>query len=88
MPDEYKIYVVNFSEGAVVDETFDPFYSREEAIRAANDRVAVDRSDNVTGVGYEVVVPESARVSRVIYWTAHTGNGVVDAGEGEPPWHE
>src|ERR687884_693871 len=69
MAGEYKVYVVNFNEGSVVDETFDPLYTREEAIRRADEFVASDRNDNSTGLGYEVVVSETERISRVVYWT-------------------
>ena len=86
MPDEYKVRVVDLGEGEVVDETFDPLYSREEAVRAADDRAAADRGDNASGLGYEVVVARGGDASRVIYWAAHTGGGVVDSGTNDPPW--
>jgi hypothetical protein len=86
---EYKVLVVDLDEDEVVDETFDPLYTREAAISVADARVAIDRDENVTGLGYEVVVHEGEDVfSRAVYWTAHAGDGVVNSGEGAPPWEE
>jgi hypothetical protein len=85
---EHKVLVVDLDESEVVDETFDPLYSREEAISVAEARVAIDQDENVTGLGYEVVVHEGEDVSRVVYWTAYVGDGVVNSGEGAPPWEE
>jgi hypothetical protein len=83
----YRVYVVNFREGLVVDEE-GPFDARDEAISAAEGYAARDRDDRVTGLGYEVVVPVRANLSQIVFWTAHSGDGVVDSGEGQPPWEE
>ena len=88
MEDEYKVYVVDLGEGSVVvDETFDPLHTYEEAVDAADGCAAEDRDDDATGLAYEVVALEGGRVSDVVYWTMHRGGGVVDSGVDVPPWH-
>ena len=88
MEDEYKVYVVDLGEGSVVvDETFDPLHTYEEAIDVADGCAAEDRDDDATDLAYEVVALEGGRVSDVVYWTMHRGGGVVDSGVDVPPWH-
>ncbi len=83
----YKVWVVTFDQGSVIDES-GPFDTRDGAINTADEYAASDRDENVTGLGYEVLLPKSERISRVVYWTAHVGDGAVDTGVGEPPWHD
>ena len=84
---EYKVCVVNFRGGSVVDES-GPFDTEAEAINTAEEYAASDRTENATGLGYEVLVAESEHISRVVYWAVHAGGGVVDEGVGQPPWKE
>jgi hypothetical protein len=83
----YKVCVVTFREGSVIDES-GPFETAAEAVNAAEEYAVSDRTEHATGLGYEVLVPESEHISRIVYWTAHTGDGVVDEGVGVPPWHK
>ena len=83
----YKVFVVTFREGSVVDEE-GPFDACEEAIITAEEYAARDRDEKATGLGYEVVAPEHENLSRKVFWTAHSGDGVVCSGEGLPPWEE
>ena len=88
MADGYKLYVIDLGEGSVVvDETFDPLHTYEEAVDVADGCAAEDRDDDATDLAYEVVALEGGRVSDVVYWTMHRGGGVVDSGVDVPPWH-
>jgi hypothetical protein len=87
MANQYNVHVVNVRGGSVVEES-GPFATEAEAISVAREYAASDRDEKATGLGYEVVAPESASLSQIVYWTAHSGDGVVDEGVGQPPWAE